>query len=376
MSTLRIRENVRGYVRDTYLGIQTEYNPSYPVIDCAIGSSQWGIAERASDALRDHHLKAQTAYPEMFYDKLLKPAILERFKIEGLKLDHVFFGHGSFNLAERLIHKLIEPGIMLGVGPQFNEIPSEFVAAGGSYLPVPIQEPDYAFPLKTLKDALKNGVSVLYLDNPNNPLGRLIGLKTLSEIVRVANQEGIIVIIDEAYADFVDDNQSAANLISHFPNIAVLRSFSKGLGLAAARIGYMFLSSELAHYYRMLDVPFEPSLLSAVLARATLEDSAFIRRVRINSTNEKCLLLPLIQEAGFTVLPTHPSTSILTAHRSDCDIVASFASVSIAVEPGSAFQRTHPAWDNSYCRLRLPQPSDINEFKKRLIYLKENSYAY
>lgn len=48
----------------------------------------------------------------------------------------------------------------------------------------------------------------MYIDNPNNPLGRLIDIQELSELVSVANQENVIVIVDKAYADFVDDKQS------------------------------------------------------------------------------------------------------------------------------------------------------------------------
>ena len=354
------------YVRDTYLGTSAHYNDIYPVIDCSVGSSQWGVSPKAFMAHAKHDVTAQAAYPDLFYNESLKPALLDRYKVEGLGLEHLFLGHGSFNLAERLIHKLIKPEVMLGIGPQFNEIPSEFVAAGGQYVPVPIEAPEYLFPLKMLQAKMGSGISLLYVDNPNNPLGRHVDIAEIAMLVDIAQKYGVIVLVDEAYGDFVDDQQSAIHLVSRFQNLAVLRSFSKGLGLAAARIGYLFLSSELAHYYRPLDVPFEPSLTSAELACATLSDHEFIERTRATVLLTKRRLTPQFEASGLTVLPTHPTTSILTLNANGKNIVEMFASISVAVEPGSAFQKTHPAWDDSYCRLRLPREDDLLNLERRL----------
>jgi histidinol-phosphate aminotransferase len=370
MANLRLRKGVLGYVRDTYLGTSATYDPHFRLIDCAIGSSQYGVSEQAIAAHARHSVQANAIYPELFYDRLLKPAIMERFRGTSIPAENLFLGHGSFNLAERLIHKLIEPGTMLGVGPQFNEIPSEFVAAGGRYLPILVREPEYALPSDELLKNMGSGISVLYLDNPNNPLGSHVSLAQIAELARAAERYGVIVMVDEAYGDFVADSESAAYLVKNFRNLAVIRSFSKGLGLAAARVGYMFLSAPLAEAYRQLDVPFEPSLASAELAHATLSDASFITMVREKATAAKKLLAVEISIAGLSVLPTHPVTSIMTVHRAHIDVVALFASIGVSVEPGSAFRLTNPAWDDSYCRLRLPPESDVNELIARLRSLR------
>lgn len=364
MSTLKIRTNVLSYVRDSYLGVNTEYHGELKKIDCVIGSSQWGMSERAMCA--DLRICENVAYNEPTYDRLLKPLMLERFSARGVSPGNLFFGHGSFNLAERLIHKLIEPSIMLGVGPQFNEIPSEFVAAGGRYLPVLIRPPEFQFPLAELLDHIRPEVSVVYIDNPNNPLGRHVGLDTIEAIAKRAMSVGAILIVDEAYGDFIDDDLSAVHLVSKYDNIAVLRSMSKCLGLAAARVGYMFLSDKLAGWYTQLDVPFEPTLTSAILARATLEDKSFLEGVRRASAAAKHLVIPSLIEAGFEVLPTDPTTSILTARRTGSSVVQLLSAVGVMVEPGSAFRNTHPAWDDSHCRLRLPSTNLVAELQRRL----------
>ncbi len=363
-----IRDAVLGYVRDSYLGSTVHLNPDLPVVDCAIGSSQWGMSAKAIDAHRSFDVASLVGYFDLFHDRLARK-LYERF---GIKKEDapVFFGHGSFNLAERLIHKFISPTVMVGVGPQFNEIPSEFVAAGGQYRPMSFRGAAYEFPVAEIKAAIRQGASVVYIDNPNNPTGALVPLDVIATIAATAEKCGTLLIVDEAYGDFVDDACSAAHLVPTFGNIAVLRSFSKALGLAAARVGYMFLSSGIAGSYRHLDVPFEPTLHSAELAYATLEDVDFIRGVRTLVGESKSVLVPVLREQGFNILPTHPQTSIVSVHLDDGDVVQTFASIAVTVEPGSAFAKTNSDWDDSYCRIRLPKKEVLPELIKRIRSLR------
>ena len=100
-------------------------------------------------------------------------------------------GHGSFNLMERVIHKFLRADEMLGVGPQFNEIPSEFEEAGGDYRSVPLDEAGYRLPVAALEEALaSHPVSILYVDNPNNPLGRHFDPADLERLARSCERTG------------------------------------------------------------------------------------------------------------------------------------------------------------------------------------------
>lgn len=374
MEPLRVRKNVIGYKRDSYLGAQSEkpvLSPTHTKIDCEVGNAQWGISPRAIEAHRAFDPQRLATYPELFHETLLKPAILERFSVAGLEPSQLFFGHGSFNLAERLIHKCVEPEIMLGVGPQFNEIPTEFVAAGGRYETINVQPPNYEFLSAPLLDRLARGdVSVVYLDNPNNPLGSQIALSILAEITARASPHGTIVIVDEAYGDFLTEDHSAAHLVPRYRNLAVLRSLSKGLGLAAERVGYMFLSQELADIYKPLDVPFEPTLYAATLACAVTKDVAFTNHVRRVVTHIKVQIIHALKEANFTILPTHPAVPIMTIHRPDGNAVAELASIGVSVEPGIAFRETHSGWTNAYCRIRVPSEDRVDELCERIATLR------
>lgn len=362
-----IRKTVLDYRRDTYLGTQPELNPNLESIDCAVGYSQWGTSAHAFAFLSDELPRlAFGAYQrDLFGNETLKPAIIERFG--AVSADQLFLGHGSFNLAERLIHKLIEPGVMTGVGPQFNEIPTEFVAAGGVYDPIPYQFSEDVYPKDLLLARIARGdVSVVYIDNPNNPLGFVLSLDVLSEICAAAQAIGAFVLIDEAYGDFVEDACSAFCLTTQFSNVIVVRSLSKCLGLAACRVGYMAMSPEIVPFYKQLDVPFEPTLVSAQLGRVTLEDRVFLGRVRRQVAEDKARVLEAVWAAGFSILNTHPAVSIFTMWHPQIDVVAHMCQLGISTEPGVAFVQTHPSWSNQFCRVRIPAPQLVDTLIARL----------
>ncbi len=365
---LNVKESVLAYQRDSYLGgAPLQLNPDYIPIDCLRGYSPWGVSPLAVQAYRDFDVQTVSRYGEMFCASTLKPAILKRFDLEDTLADQLFLGHGSFNLIERFIHKLLKPGIMLGVGPQFNEIPSEYMATGGKYVPIPVGPSTYDYLFKQLTDELALGhYSVLYLDNPNNPLGYHLFLKQISSLVRTAGQHGTIVIVDEAYGDFVENAESAVHLVRQYKNLAVVRSFSKCLGLAAERVGYMFLSVPLAQLYIQLDVPFEPSVIAATLATATLSDCSFIEFIRREALFAKMTIINALGDVGYDILPTHPGVSIFCVHKGGVNVVEEMASIGVSVEPGSAFHKANALWDDTYCRIRVPSSKYMAELCRRL----------
>ena len=255
----------------------------------------------------------------------LKRAILDRFRPEGVTEQQVFLGHGSFNLLERLIHKFLKPGMMAGVGPQFSEVPSEFAAAGGHYRSFRLLEPDGALPMAALEKALDtDGWSVLYVDNPNNPLGRSFELGDLDRLAAICDRNGTALLVDEAFGDYLDDSASAVHLLPQYRNLIVVRSFSKALGLAGERIGYMFMSPELARAYREVDVPFEPGVVAQTLAIETLADSSWIERVRLEVRHAKSRIVGALAHTDMSVLPTHPDVAIMAVHRPGADLSCDF----------------------------------------------------
>jgi histidinol-phosphate aminotransferase len=377
-----IRRSLLTHERDTYLirpkangDIATSHAPAIATldslepepIDCNLGYSQWGPSPLAVAALADFDPGDLVAYPERHHETVFKPAVLERFGARGLTPHHLFFGHGSFNLIERVIHKFLKPTRMIGLGPQFAELPSEFKAAGGSYQPIPLEAPDYGLPMEGLEDAIgRHAGSVVYIDNPNNPTGRAFPLADMEKLAGLCEEQDTVLLVDEALGDFVDDEESSINLVPRCPNVIVTRSFSKALGLAAERVGYMFMSGPLAPIYRQVDVPFEPGIVAATLASHTLRDTGFLEGIRSEVRSVKADLTQALVDVGLTVLPSHECVSIMTVHSPSRNLFQEFGARGIQLQAGSSFTRTRAEWDDGYCRLRVVHRSLVPALCERI----------
>jgi histidinol-phosphate aminotransferase len=181
-------------------------------------------------------------------------------------------------------------------------------------------------------------------------------------------KKGTVLLIDEAYGDFVNDQFSAFSLIRERKNLMVIRSFSKGLGLAAQRIGYMAVSDHLIDEcnFAQLDVPFEPSLISAIMAEYVLGDADYLQTIRQKSRKTKKIIVDTLLNARIEVLPTHPDVSILLAHKTDENLYAKFLSKAIKVENGAAYVQTNPIMDNSFVRIRVPSEDLLDDLIDRI----------
>lgn len=364
----RVRAHLRAYTRDTYLGKSMVLNPDYTPIDCAVGCSQWGTSSAAFAAHAMFDVSDAVAYSETFHRERFIPSILERFQLSPISPKQVFLGHGSFNIAERIAHKLIAPGNLLGVGPQFVEIPSEFVAAGFLYQPVHLRrENHYEFPLAELIAELRTRrYTAFYLDNPNNPLGYHVPQEVIVALVKEAEKVGCIMLIDEAFGDFLPDLHSSAILCAGYNNVIVTRSLSKVHGLGGLRVGYTIMSEELAQYYQQLDVPFEPTTHAVTIGDAVMRDSLFIEGVRQTVSSVKGRVVQACRNVGITVLPTHPATSIMTIARYGGNICEEMANIGVMIENGTYFLSSNPNWTDEYCRLRIPASDLLDEFEARV----------
>jgi histidinol-phosphate aminotransferase len=369
-----VRDALRGYARDSYIRRSSTCEACDApetfdggIIDCATGIYECEPSPRLARALREFDVHLLDRYAPFAVEVILKRALLARFKPEGITEQHLFLGHGSFNLFERLIHKFLKTGTMAGVGPQFSEVPSEFVAAGGSYEPFPLLDGDASLPMDALQAALEQGdLSVLYLDNPNNPLGRAFDNATLARLAELCDRSGTAFLVDEAFGDYLGDDLSAIHLVPRFRNLIVVRSFSKALGLAGERIGYMFMSSELARVYREIDVPYEPGVVAQMLALETLGDTEWMNRVRLEVRQAKNRMVAALARTTVRILPTHPDVAIMAIHRAGGDLSCDLRRRGVVGLAGSNFSNTHAAWDDSYCRLRVVDGDHLARLCQRL----------
>ena len=150
------------------------------------------------------------------------------------------------------------------------------IIAGGNPIEIPLSK-EYEYDIDDFISAIhRYSPKLLFLCSPNNPTGNLLDLSQVRELIK--DFPGIVAI-DEAYGEFTRD--TSLRLVKEFPNLLVLRTFSKAFGLAGLRIGYCVTSPELAEQLCKVKAPYNINSFSQRAGILTLENIDLVKD-RIN----------------------------------------------------------------------------------------------
>ena len=257
---------VRDYMNDVVLKEQSLDD----IIDCSLGTNDF-IDE---NIIKKYIIKSNyelNKYPIIEYD-LLKEELINYWKEyinTSLTKDNIAFGGGIMGILRNISQFLFNQKTnILGCAPQFPRFVSEVELKKGKYEYYDFSKEDnFKFNADSLLKMISNKYDVIHLENPNNPTGQIIDIQDIERIVNRAKKYNIIVILDEAYGEYMNQNNSAIKLVEKYDNIVVLRSASKFYGLPNHRVGYLFSSKEFVKVYNEIALPFPFSDLSANVYR-------------------------------------------------------------------------------------------------------------
>ncbi|MEE3361939.1 MAG: histidinol-phosphate transaminase [Anaerovoracaceae bacterium] len=321
------------------------------LIDCAEGTDPYGFPDIAGQAIREFDYSRLVDYPhaQEVYD-----AISQYWKGQAKIIkENIILTDGSDGGMYLINNVFSRPGaVMLGVMPQYIDFVNNAKLAGINYKGIPLdRDRGYSINADDLIDAIDNEISIVYLDNPNNPTGQLIDLEVVEGILYKALMHNIIVVVDEAYGDYVSKNESAIGLIRSYPNLIVMRSMSKGFGLAGIRAGYLVASKNIMKYIRKLTTPYFLSDLTRDIITKVLstENQIFVHSQK--NSNYKQILRNNIGR-GLHMAATDDRVSICALFHSDSeiDLRKEFAKEGINVVSGTDFDNA----GQSFVRVRMP----------------------
>jgi histidinol-phosphate aminotransferase len=189
----------------------------------------------------------------------------------GLGRQHIVCGMGSDDLIDLTLRLFLKFGDeVINCPPTFGMYPFSTNICGGRVVDVPRTE-DFALGMAGIKKALTKRTKVIFVASPNNPTGNTTPEKEIMELVGT----GKIVVVDEAYFEF--GNVTVAKLVPSYPNLTVLRTFSKWAGLAGLRIGYGFFPVEIADYLMKIKQPYNANVAAQAAVLASLADVEYLR---------------------------------------------------------------------------------------------------
>jgi histidinol-phosphate aminotransferase len=255
-----------------------------------------------------HSIDAANRYPE-FLPGQLRKLVADRV---GVRDEQVVLGAGASGVAMQVLHAVALPGDRMVLSrPTFDGYPIFAEMARLTPVTVPLDkygQHDLAAMAEAATDA-----KVVVLCRPHNPTGTIEPIAAVERfLARVPSDT--VVLLDEAYIEFVAPLHriDGPDLVRRFPNVVVLRTFSKAYGLAGLRIGYGFAAPELASILWAMQLPFGVSNISAAAVAASYDAESQLRQRihRISAERNhlrRCLLAMGIycadSHANFVYLP-------------------------------------------------------------------------
>jgi histidinol-phosphate aminotransferase len=236
----------------------------------------------------------------------------------GLSPQHIVLGNGSDEIIGMLAFAMLQPGDET-ILPHPSFLMYEIMVRGAGATPVFVPLTSLSIDLEEVKKKITSKTRMIFLCNPNNPTGTIITKKDFETFIKEIPDE-IIVVVDEAYIEFVRDQNCAVSFeyIDDMTPLVTLRTFSKVYGLAGLRIGYGVMPAKIADILNRIRLPFNANSLAQVGAGAALEDKRFIEKVIALIHDGLDFLYDALGRLGINYFPTQTNFLLIDV-RKDAD---------------------------------------------------------
>lgn len=257
------------------------------IIDFSANINPLGLPQSVKDALADS-LDACVHYP----DPICRELVNQLAKYEQIQQEHILCGNGAADLIFRAVWAM-RPRLALITVPTFSEYEQALTACGCKI--------DY-FELKAengfqltgeLLEHIQPQTDMVFICNPNNPTGQLVDQKLLERILARCASCGALLVVDECFRDFLDEpmQNSMNGWVESFPNLMILRAFTKHYAMAGLRLGYCLCSNPpLLERMVQCGQPWSVSVPAQIAGVAALQDRDYLERSRELIAQERAYL--------------------------------------------------------------------------------------
>jgi len=231
----------------------------------------------------------------------LRQALAKRI---GVAADAIILGNGSNDIIELAVRAFLRPGDDAVMAEQAFLIYQMVVQAAGA---IPRQVPlrRFTHDLEAIKAAIGPATRLVFLANPNNPTGTIYKRDEWEDFLDDVPPH-VLIIADDAYADYVEDADYPDSLAYQRRGrlLLTLRTFSKIYGLAGVRVGYGVGPLEVIEVLNRIRQPFNVNAMAQVAALAALDDQAHVERTRANNHEGLAYLRAACERLGRPYVPS------------------------------------------------------------------------
>jgi len=230
----------------------------------------------------------------------LKQKLAEKL---GVNSGNIILGNGSNEIIEFAGHALMGPGVDVVIS-QYSFAIYLLVARLFGANPIIVPARNHGHDLPAMLAAITPRTRVVFVANPNNPTGTLAPRE---DVLRLVNDvpDNVLLVMDEAYIEFLDNPVDLLPLIRQGkkPNLILMRTFSKILGLAGLRIGYGIAHPELVATMETIRQPFNINSIAQAGALAALDDTEHVRKTRLNNAEGVRFFNEALRKMGLEFVP-------------------------------------------------------------------------
>jgi len=282
----------------------------------------------------------------------LRQALAERL---GVSADAIILGNGSNDIIELVARAFLRPGDDAVMADQAFVIYQMVVqATGATARSVPLKR--YTHDLEAIARAITPSTRLVFLANPNNPTGTIYKREEWEEFVKSVPAD-VVVVADDAYADYVEDPDYPDSLRyqRHDRLLLTLRTFSKMYGLAGLRVGYGVGPVEVIQVLNRLRQPFNVNALAQVAALAALDDREHVVRVRRSNREGLAYLQQACDRMGCRYVPSWANFLLIEVGEAG-RVYEALLRLGVIVRPMDVYQLPH------HLRVTVGTPEENRRF--------------
>ncbi|GGE38833.1 histidinol-phosphate aminotransferase [Pullulanibacillus camelliae] len=250
--------------------VKAEYGLN-EVIKLASNENPFGSSPKAIEAMKEA-IHDMAVYPDG-HATALRQALAQKHHVSE---EQFVFSNGLDELVHMLSHSILEPGMNTVLADiTFSSYKISALIEGAELREVPLVDGRHDLP--GMLDRMDEHTGIVWLCNPNNPTGEIIKKHELEDFLEKV-PEHVLVVADEAYHEYADHPEypRTVDYVERYPNLIVMRTFSKVYGLAGLRIGYGIANAQLIRDLEPVRQPFNASRIAQKAAIKALDDHEFI----------------------------------------------------------------------------------------------------
>lgn len=269
-------------------------------LDFSVNMNPLGIPEGVCQAMKEA-VGLCDCYPDIRHEELTQAIC----RMTGAEASDILCGNGASELFLAVIHGVRPKQVVIPV-PSFFGYEHAAVAGGGRIFYYEMKKEDGFCLSEDILGFLGEETDLLFLANPNNPVGNCISMSLLEQVVSHCERHGIVVLLDECFIEFTENWRQAAFLekTRQYKNLIVVRAFTKIFSIPGVRLGYLVCGNESLREAVKKQLPeWNLSIFAQKAGVAAAKEEGYLEKTAAEVKKEREFLEQGLKELGFTVFP-------------------------------------------------------------------------